>query len=144
MTISGLSVTNFNLEAPAESKIVASTTEQLSVEQYVNQYFSDVPILKEVAKCESQFRQIDTNGHTLRGSVNSFDRGVMQINELYHLDRAESLGYDLNELSGNVAYARHLFEREGLQPWSSSAPCWKKTQAYEDYVNRKSESLALK
>ena len=114
----------------------------LSVEKYVEKYFSDIPILKEVAKCESNFRQLDKNGNVLKGVANSFDRGVMQINEIYHKERSENLGYDINELSGNVAYARHLFEKEGLKPWSSSATCWKKSQAYADYSGAK--ELAVK
>ena len=140
MTISGLSTSNLNL--PIKLEETTSKVEELSVEKYVEKYFSDIPVLKEVAKCESRFRQEDKNGNILKGTINSFDRGVMQINELYHLDRAENLGYDISELSGNVSYARHLFEREGLKPWNSSASCWKKSQAYADYI--KAKELALK
>jgi hypothetical protein len=141
MAVSGLSPSN--LANQTQIAAAAPTVrEELSVEEYVDKYFSDIPVLKEVAKCESQLRQVDERGNVLRGVVNSFDRGVMQINLSYHKDRSENLGYDINELSGNVAYARHLFEAEGLRPWNSSAPCWRKSQAYKDYV--RAQELALR
>ncbi len=146
MTIGGLASANLGTNLNLTSfKAEASSTpvEELTVEKYVEKYFSDIPILKAVAKCESQFRQKDKNGNTLRGVENVFDRGVMQINELYHKDSADGLGYDIMELSGNVAYARHLFEKEGLRPWLSSAPCWKKSQAYANYVNRGELAISM-
>ena len=96
-----------------------------SVEQRVREYFSDIPIMFEVARCESTFRQNDPiTGQPLRGVVNSSDVGVMQINEYYHLDRAERLGYNIYTLEGNLDYARYLYERKGTQPWQASQPCW--------------------
>lgn len=94
-------------------------------EQKVRNYFSDIPVMAEVARCESTFRQVDTDtGQPLRGRVNSYDVGVMQINELYHLNRAEELGYNIYTLKGNLGFARHLYERQGTQPWTASQPCW--------------------
>ena len=90
-------------------------------------------MLVEVAKCESQFRQYDKDGSVLRGEKNDHDVGVMQINEDYHADIASSTGEDLMTIKGNTAYARDLFEKEGLKPWSSSRSCWSKSQAYADY-----------
>lgn len=110
----------------------------MTVEEYVRNYFSDLPIMVEVAKCESRFRQHDLNGDTLRGVVNDLDRGVMQINEYYHNDDSAKFGYDILTLEGNTAYARHLFEKYGVKPWKSSMKCWSKTTAYADY-----QSLAL-
>ncbi len=54
----------------------------MSTEQYVRQYFKDIPIMVEIAKCESHFRQLDPDGDIHRGVVNNADVGVMQINEL--------------------------------------------------------------
>ncbi len=119
---------NTDIIAIADSKVV-----ELTVKEYVNKYFSDVPVLIEVARCESQFRQHGKNGKTLTGLVNEFDLGVMQVNELYHLDKAKKLGHDLDTLEGNTAYARYLFETKGLQPWISSSKCWKNSEAYVDY-----------
>ncbi len=111
----------------------------MTVEEYVRNYFSDIPVLIEVAKCESRFRQHDKNGEVLRGEVNNLDRGVMQINEYYHNEDSAKLGYDILTIEGNTAYARYLFEKYGIKPWNSSAPCWSKTFAYSEY-----KELALK
>jgi hypothetical protein len=48
----------------------------------------------------------------------------MQINTFYHAAQAAKLGLDLEILEDNMAYARNLYERQGTQPWSASAPCW--------------------
>ncbi len=99
------------------------------IEAKVRAYFSDIPVMAEVSRCESQFRQYDKNGETVRGRVNAKDVGVMQINERYHLKRAQKLGYDLYTVEGNLAYGRLLYEEQGTQPWSASSPCWGKTAA---------------
>ena len=39
-------------------------------------------------------------------SGNAVDVGVMQINEDYHLDTAQSLGMNIYSIDGNLAYAR--------------------------------------
>ncbi len=100
----------------------------MSTEAYIRNYFSDIPILAEVARCESSFRQTDSNGNLIRGKVNRSDVGVMQINEHYHAAAAKKLGLDLHTLEGNAAYARELYEKEGAKPWLPSSPCWTKTQ----------------
>ncbi len=111
----------------------------ITVEEYIRNYFSDIPVMVEIAKCESRFRQHDHTGDILRGEINDLDRGVMQINEYYHNEDSARLGYDILTLEGNTAYARFLFEKYGVQPWASSAPCWKKTTAYSEY-----QALAVK
>lgn len=117
---------------PKEDKKV-SIERNITVEEYVRGYFSDIPIMIEIAKCESKFRQYDKSGEVLRGEINSLDRGVMQINEYYHSHDSNKLGYDIMTLEGNTAYARHLYEKFGVQPWSSSSKCWSKTVAYSEY-----------
>lgn len=98
----------------------------ITFEQYVREYFKDDPILAEIAKCESTFRQYSSTGEVIKGIVNKSDVGVMQINKYYHLERANKLGFDLNTTEGNMAYAKKLYEREGTRPWSSSSDCWNK------------------
>ncbi|GEM_PF-1601107 len=95
-----------------------------STESYVREYFSDIPIMAEIARCESTFRHYNTTGTPLRGVVNSNDVGVMQINENYHLEQSRSLGYDIYSRKGNLKYARHLYETQGTTPWRASKPCW--------------------
>ena len=100
----------------------------LSTEQKVKEYFEDIPVMIDVVRCESQFRQFNSNGQPLRGLVNSDDVGVTQINEFYHGATAKKLGHDLTTLEGNMAYARNLYEREGTAPWVHSSSCWGKSR----------------
>lgn len=94
------------------------------VETYVRNYFSDVPVLAEVARCESEFRQYDKKGNVLSGKADSRDKGVMQINTHYHLEKAKKLGFDIYTIDGNLGYARHIYEEQGLRPWMASSGCW--------------------
>lgn len=97
------------------------------VESAVREYFSDIPLMAEIAKCESRFRQFDKDGSIFRGIVNNQDVGVLQINEYYHLSRAKKLGIDVYTVEGNMEYARLLYKEQGAKPWSSSSPCWMKS-----------------
>jgi len=103
-------------------------TDPENVKRFIENYFSDIPLLKKVAFCESSFRHFEKDGSVRRGKQNRYDVGVMQINELYHAKEAKALGIDLETIDGNVAFARHLFEREGSRPWNSSSPCWDKSE----------------
>jgi hypothetical protein len=104
----------------------------VSVEAYVRDYFKDTPILAEIAKCESTFKQFDSKGNVIRGKVNSGDIGVMQINKYYHEEDAVKLGFDIYTIDGNLGYAKKLYEKSGDAPWVHSSPCWKK---YKDAMN---------
>lgn len=110
--------------------IATTTTEHLSIaetEIIIRNYFKDTPILAEIAKCESSFRQYDKDGNVLLGKVNSDDVGVMQINTFYHGEIAEKLGYDIYTLKGNLEYAKALYGRSGDKPWVHSSKCWSKS-----------------
>jgi hypothetical protein len=109
---------------PEEMPQVKPTEPIVSVEQYVKAYFADAPIMAQVSRCESQYRQFTKDGALLRGRVVKEDVGVMQINETYHLETSRKLGYDIHTLDGNLAYGRYLYEKQGTQPWNSSKPCW--------------------
>jgi hypothetical protein len=100
----------------------------ITLEAYVREYFADEPILVEIAKCESTFRHFDKDGSVLRGKINKSDIGIMQINEFYHGNQAKELGLDLYSLEGNLIFAKYLYEKYGVQPWQSSASCWKKSE----------------
>ncbi len=93
-------------------------------ERIVRTYFNDIPIMAEIARCESTFRHTLADGSILQGRVDPADTGVMQINKRYHLASATTLGLNLDDIYDNMAYARHLYERQGVQPWSASQPCW--------------------
>jgi len=109
-----------------EQKKEIGVEEAIDVETYVKDYFRDIPILAEVARCESHFRQTDKNGKVIRGIENRSDVGVMQINEFYHSERAKSLNIDLHSLNGNLDYARKLYSEKGTYPWMASSSCWSK------------------
>jgi hypothetical protein len=101
----------------------------MDTEAIVREYFSDIPVMIQVARCESTFRHTLEDGTVLKGKVDGRDTGVMQINTFYHGAQAAELGLDLEVLEDNMAYARTLYERQGTQPWSASSPCWGRTLA---------------
>jgi hypothetical protein len=106
-------------------------TDSQNVEKFVKDYFADIPILAKIAACESHNRQYNSKGAVLRGEENTYDRGVMQINILYHQETADKMGLDLNSIDDNVAYARYLYEKQGAKPWMSSSACWSKPSSSE-------------
>lgn len=130
----GVTGASIPVEMPAEAPMVQERTVEevkqspedfVDTESYIRHYFADIPVLVDVAFCESTFRHYDKKtGNVLRGKVNNSDVGVMQINLYYHGDTAENLGYDLYTLEGNTAYARDLYERQGSDPWVHSSKCW--------------------
>ena len=97
----------------------------MSTEQYVRQYFSDIPIMIQIAKCESTYKHLDKEGNVIKNK-NSSATGVMQIMESLHSEDAEELGLDIHTIKGNTAYARELYEKQGTKPWNSSKSCWGK------------------
>lgn len=102
-------------------------TDAKQIENYVRREFSNTPILVEIARCESTFRQFDSKGKVIRGLVNRADVGVMQINEKYHSEAADKLGTDIYSVEGNVAFAKYLYKKYGTSPWSASSNCWSAT-----------------
>lgn len=96
--------------------------------QELKTVFPDEPLIVDVARCESQITHWTEHGHVLQGWIDDDDIGLMQINRRYHGATARKLGYDIYDIQGNIMYARYLYEREGLQPWSASKPCWSKAR----------------
>lgn len=119
--------TEFNVREASSTADLSSFTNSEAIQKYVEREFADTPILVDIARCESTFKQFDTNGNVIRGRVNKLDVGVMQINEKYHGDNAIKLGMNIYTLEGNVAYGKYLYSKYGAQPWISSSPCWAKT-----------------
>lgn len=109
----------------AQATPAKSANPNAGIEAKVRAYWSDAPIMAKVAYCESEFRQFDgKTGKVMRGWANPADVGVMQINETAHAAAAKKLGFDIYSLDGNLAYARYLYEHQGLDPWVYSKPCW--------------------
>jgi len=104
------------------SPLLASA--DVEIEAQVREYFSDIPVMAEIAACESKFTQFGTSGAALRGGMSGKMIGIFQIYEDIHAEYAKGLGMDIYTVEGNLAYARRLYEREGTKPWLSSFPCW--------------------
>ncbi len=119
---------------PAQSQQLAYSTMPVAqtVEEYVRDYFADIPVMIEIADCESQFRQYGKNGSVLKNSAGSSAIGMFQIMASIHEPVADKLGLDLNTMQGNAAYARYLYEKSGTKPWEAdlkSKNCWGKSKA---------------
>lgn len=119
---------NYGTISVAES-MEAIVSDPASTEAVVRSYFHDIPIMAEVARCESTFRHYLEDGSVLKGRVDPRDTGVMQINKYYHGKTAKALDLNLENIHDNLEYARYLYEKQGLQPWSASAPCWDRSLA---------------
>ncbi len=118
-TIATTTVATTTLAIPNRRLTIAET------ESIVRAYFEDTPILAEIARCESEFRQHDgKTGEVLRGKVDNGDIGVMQINKRYHEEDAVKLGIDIYTLQGNLDFAKILYGKYGSKPWKASSPCW--------------------
>ena len=119
--------------APREvkAKDYQPITDSKNIERFVNDYFADIPIMAEIAKCESRYRHLNSSGDVLKGKRDRRDIGVMQINLFYHTETLEDLGLDAHDLDDNVAYARYLYEKQGVKPWLSSSACWAKSSQSE-------------
>lgn len=94
------------------------------VKEAVEEIFGEKHVMVKVAKCESEFRQFNSDGSVLQGKADPRDTGVMQINKKYHQEAARKLGFNLQTLEGNLGYAKYLYEKEGTTPWNSSSSCW--------------------
>ena len=49
-----------------------------TTEEIVRDHFADLPIMVEIAKCESRFTQFEKDGSVHRGVINNADVGVFQ------------------------------------------------------------------
>jgi vacuolar-type H+-ATPase subunit F/Vma7 len=111
-------------KAEATSTIEITKNLNEGLKEKIMETFKDEPLLVQIAKCESGYRQYDSKGNILRGIVNNKDVGIMQINEGYHLERAKELGIDIYSVDGNLAYAKLMYHEQGGMPWKASSPCW--------------------
>ena len=115
--------------ATNEDQVTEERLTGTSTESMVRSYFSDIPVMIQIAKCESTFQHTLADGTIIRGKVDPADTGVMQINMRYHAKEARELGLNLENLHDNMVYARELYKRQGTKPWASSASCWSNTIA---------------
>ena len=126
----------------AASTLPAPANTNDGLEQKVRAYFADAPIMAEIARCESRFRQFDESGRALDGGAGSM-MGIFQINAPVHGEFARSLSMDIDTVEGNVAYARYLYQKEGTDPWLSSFSCWHSASPDNAPANTLSQDLIL-
>lgn len=110
----------------AATSTVASTTTELkdpaAIEKRIREFFADTPVMIEIARCESKFRQYTDAGNVLRGGNAGLMVGIFQFFESIHAAPALALGFDLATVEGNIGYARHVYTQQGTTPWVSCVP----------------------
>jgi hypothetical protein len=112
---------------------------QKEVEARVREYFKATPVMIEIARCESKFRQFTDAGNVLRGGAGGNMIGVFQFYEQIHAPAALALGFDLSTLEGNLSYAKHLYDQSGTTPWNSARSCWGASVAATSVVDAQTE-----
>ncbi len=128
-TAVGVTDTAYGNIATAEVTSTGEVTAPSDTEKAVRKYFSDIPVMIQIARCESTFSHTLPDGSVLRAKVDRRDTGVMQINSFYHSKKAASVGLNLENFEDNMKYARVLYETQGTTPWSASSSCWGNTLA---------------
>lgn len=97
-----------------------------TVKEMVEDEFGVGHIMVEVARCESGWRQFKEDGSVLMSHYGTDDAGVFQINKV-HLPELKLLNLDRNKTLDNIAFARVLYDRNGLRDWEASrVTCWGK------------------
>ena len=84
----------------------------------------DIPVMFQVARCESQFQQTDEQGNPLKGKLTPLDRGLFQISLQWHQEELDRRGLNVHKLEDNVKFASILYYRNGLSDWKASKSCW--------------------
>lgn len=87
-----------------------------NVEAQVREYFKDIPVMSDIAKCETSFRQFKSNGEALFDASGMYI-GIFQINERTHIMTAWAQGFNLYTVEGNMGYAKYLYSKSGTAPW---------------------------
>lgn len=113
-----------SLQLTEAATTTTSFPTQSEVEERVREYFEDTPVMIQIARCESNFRQYTDSGSVLRGGNGGGMVGVFQFFESVHAGAATNLGHDITTLEGNLAYAKHVYKSEGTSPWNSAKDCW--------------------
>ncbi len=111
--------TPLSYSAAEEIADVAVKETPVQIKIMVQKTFADDPVMVTIAQCESGYRQYTDSGNIFRGSGRYV--GIFQIDEYIHKDAGLALGFDIYTAQGNVAYAQHIFKKEGTRPWANCA-----------------------
>lgn len=103
--------------------LAARPTFNEGLEEKVRDYFADIPVMIEIARCESEFMQYSKSGQPLHGGTGTMI-GLFQISEFLHRKIALKFEWNIDKPEGNMAYARYLYEEKGTAPWLDSKSCW--------------------
>lgn len=136
------------VNAMYDDPVTTVVDEQIEVEEVIEAESVSILVvpteLKSIADCESGTRNAD--GSAVKDSARHYDEsgvvivgqhtdpkygqdvGLYQINTLYHEATAKDMGLDIWDEWDNTAYAVHLYNQSGNQPWSSSRSCWSQRQ----------------
>lgn len=75
-----------------------------------------------IALCESGVRQFDWYGDVILNHEGSGAAGIFQIMP-FHRVMARKMNIDIDTVSGNVQFARSLYDWYGWSPWLASNNC---------------------
>jgi hypothetical protein len=84
------------------------------------------PVMKRIAKCESNNSHIDPKTgmvYMLANTNKTVDVGKYMINTVWH-KKANELGYDVTNEEDNEKMAMWIYENFGTSPWVFSSQCW--------------------
>lgn len=96
--------------------LIEVETEERRIERLVREEFKDAPIMVEVARCESGFKNVPSP---------TGDFGPYQVNQV-HLKTLAEMELDRTKVEDNIKYARYLYMKNGLRDWQNSKGCWGK------------------
>ncbi len=119
------------MASETSSQFTGSTTVHtpIQIETKVRADFADIPVMIDIARCESKFRQFTDAGNVFRGGAGNQMIGVFQFYESIHKASALALGFDMATVEGNLGYARHLYQAQGTTPWRECVPTTPTTDA---------------
>lgn len=83
-------------------------------------------VLLRVAECESGSKQFLPNGKLVRDGVTGTHVGLFQESLGWQASSTANGYGDIKTTDGNIAWAIHLYEVQGLRPWLASKDCWGK------------------
>ncbi|OGE73786.1 MAG: hypothetical protein A3I07_02300 [Candidatus Doudnabacteria bacterium RIFCSPLOWO2_02_FULL_42_9] len=105
----------------APISVSAQTNPNAIVEDAVRFYFADAPIMIDIARCETGFRQYKADGSPVYDPTGTYV-GIFQIAERIHSPKATAMGFDVRTIDGNLRYTRYLYENSGTNPWKGCLP----------------------
>jgi hypothetical protein len=114
----------FTNSAHAGTQPTSPVLTQAQTQAKVREYFKDTPVMIEIARCESNFRQFTDAGNVLRGGDSGGMVGIFQFFESVHAAPAKALGFDITTVEGNLGYAKHVYQNESTTPWNPAKSCW--------------------